>query len=64
MELVLPGNSGGTSGLLLVQGSSKQKVLVMEYCSGGSLLSVLEDPENTFGLAESEFLIVLQCVGE
>ncbi|NWS44345.1 IKKE kinase, partial [Probosciger aterrimus] len=43
-------------------GSSKQKVLVMEYCSGGSLLSVLEDPENTFGLAESEFLIVLQCV--
>ncbi|XP_061218836.1 inhibitor of nuclear factor kappa-B kinase subunit epsilon isoform X1 [Neopsephotus bourkii] len=43
-------------------GSSKQKVLVMEYCSGGSLLSVLEEPENTFGLAESEFLIVLQCV--
>ncbi|KAJ7419666.1 Inhibitor of nuclear factor kappa-B kinase subunit epsilon [Pitangus sulphuratus] len=43
-------------------GSSKQKVLVMEYCSSGSLLNVLEDPANTFGLAESEFLIVLQCV--
>ncbi|NXC89427.1 IKKE kinase, partial [Cercotrichas coryphoeus] len=43
-------------------GSSKQKVLVMEYCSSGSLLSVLEDPANAFGLAESEFLIVLQCV--
>lgn len=43
-------------------GSTKQKVLVMEYCSSGSLLSVLEDPENAFGLAESEFLIVLQCV--
>ncbi|NXN19145.1 IKKE kinase, partial [Indicator maculatus] len=43
-------------------GSSKQKVLVMEYCSSGSLLSVLEDPVNAFGLAESEFLIVLQCV--
>uniref|UniRef100_A0A8C8SAT4 Inhibitor of nuclear factor kappa B kinase subunit epsilon n=1 Tax=Pelusios castaneus TaxID=367368 RepID=A0A8C8SAT4_9SAUR len=44
------------------QGNSKQKVLVMEYCSRGSLLSVLEDPENSFGLSESEFLIVLQCV--
>ncbi|XP_074706292.1 inhibitor of nuclear factor kappa-B kinase subunit epsilon isoform X2 [Strix aluco] len=43
-------------------GSSKQKVLVMEYCSSGSLLNVLEDPANTFGLSESEFLIVLQCV--
>lgn len=46
------------------QGSSKQKVLVMEYCSSGSLLNVLEDPANAFGLSESEFLIVLQCVGE
>uniref|UniRef100_A0A8C0G6C7 Inhibitor of nuclear factor kappa B kinase subunit epsilon n=1 Tax=Chelonoidis abingdonii TaxID=106734 RepID=A0A8C0G6C7_CHEAB len=44
-------------------GNSKQKVLVMEYCSRGSLLSVLEDPENSFGLSESEFLIVLHCVG-
>ncbi|OXB84452.1 UNVERIFIED_CONTAM: hypothetical protein H355_010879 [Colinus virginianus] len=43
-------------------GSSKQKVLVMEYCSSGSLLSVLEDPINAFGLAEPEFLVVLQCV--
>uniref|UniRef100_A0A9J8A4T8 Inhibitor of nuclear factor kappa B kinase subunit epsilon n=1 Tax=Cyprinus carpio carpio TaxID=630221 RepID=A0A9J8A4T8_CYPCA len=40
----------------------KQKVLVMEFCSGGSLLNLLEEPENAFGLAESEFLIVLQCV--
>ncbi|XP_055773455.1 inhibitor of nuclear factor kappa-B kinase subunit epsilon isoform X1 [Salvelinus fontinalis] len=42
--------------------SNKQKVLVMEYCSGGSLLSLLEEPENAFGLPETEFLIVLQCV--
>ncbi|XP_048354864.1 inhibitor of nuclear factor kappa-B kinase subunit epsilon isoform X2 [Sphaerodactylus townsendi] len=42
--------------------SSKQKVLVMEYCSGGSLLTLLEEPENAFGLSESEFLIVLRCV--
>lgn len=45
-------------------GGSRQKVLIMEYCSSGSLLSVLEDPENTFGLSEEEFLVVLRCVGE
>ncbi|KAF7693340.1 inhibitor of nuclear factor kappa-B kinase subunit epsilon [Silurus meridionalis] len=45
-----------------IQGNPKQKVLVMEYCSGGSLLNLLEEPENAFGLPESEFLIVLQCV--
>lgn len=36
----------------------------MEYCSSGSLLSVLENPENAFGLPEEEFLVVLRCVGE
>ncbi|KAM4587836.1 inhibitor of nuclear factor kappa-B kinase subunit epsilon [Odontesthes bonariensis] len=41
---------------------SKQKVLVMEYCAGGSLLNLLEEPENAFGLPETEFLTVLQCV--
>ncbi|XP_068598520.1 inhibitor of nuclear factor kappa-B kinase subunit epsilon [Brachionichthys hirsutus] len=41
---------------------TEQKVLVMEYCSGGSLLSLLEEPENAFGLPETEFLTVLQCV--
>ncbi|XP_069800495.1 inhibitor of nuclear factor kappa-B kinase subunit epsilon [Dendropsophus ebraccatus] len=43
-------------------GNTKQKVLIMEYCASGSLLSVLEEPENAFGLSESEFLIVVQCV--
>lgn len=47
-----------------MQSNPKQKVLVMEYCSGGSLLNLLEEPENAFGLAETEFLIVLQCVGK
>lgn len=42
----------------------KHKVLVMEFCSGGSLLNLLEKPENAYGLCESEFLIVLQCVGK
>ncbi|XP_075999613.1 inhibitor of nuclear factor kappa-B kinase subunit epsilon [Genypterus blacodes] len=41
---------------------SKQKVLVMEFCAGGSLLSVLEEPQNAFGLPETEFFTVLQCV--
>ncbi|XP_009867209.1 PREDICTED: inhibitor of nuclear factor kappa-B kinase subunit epsilon-like [Apaloderma vittatum] len=45
-----------------VSRTSAQKPVVMEYCSSGSLLNVLEDPANAFGLAESEFLIVLQCV--
>ncbi|XP_012314723.1 inhibitor of nuclear factor kappa-B kinase subunit epsilon isoform X2 [Aotus nancymaae] len=46
----------------LEEGGSRQKVLVMEYCSSGSLLSVLESPENAFGLPEDEFLVVLRCV--
>lgn len=50
--------------VLQIQTNPKQKVLVMEYCSGGSLLNLLEEPENAFGLPEAEFLIVLQCVGE
>ncbi|XP_041051559.1 inhibitor of nuclear factor kappa-B kinase subunit epsilon isoform X1 [Carcharodon carcharias] len=43
-------------------GVTKQKVLVMEYCAGGSLLNVLEESENAFGLSEAEFLIVLGSV--
>ncbi|XP_037680802.1 inhibitor of nuclear factor kappa-B kinase subunit epsilon isoform X7 [Choloepus didactylus] len=43
-------------------GPGRQKVLVMEYCSSGSLLSVLESPEHAFGLPEDEFLVVLHCV--
>ncbi|XP_043932792.1 inhibitor of nuclear factor kappa-B kinase subunit epsilon isoform X2 [Protopterus annectens] len=44
------------------KGATNQKVLVMEYCSGGSLLNVLEEPQNAYGLSESEFLTVLQSV--
>ncbi|CAD6238655.1 GSCOCG00008505001-RA-CDS [Cotesia congregata] len=41
------------------------KVIVMELCTGGSLFNILDDPENTYGLAESEFLLVLEhlCAG-
>ncbi|XP_076279940.1 I-kappaB kinase epsilon [Lasioglossum baleicum] len=37
-------------------------VIVMELCTGGSLFNILDDPENTFGLAEAEFLLVLEHV--
>lgn len=36
------------------------KVIVMELCTGGSLFNILDDPENTYGLRESEFLLVLE----
>ncbi|XP_067094633.1 inhibitor of nuclear factor kappa-B kinase subunit epsilon isoform X1 [Osmerus mordax] len=42
--------------------ASKQKVLIMEYCSGGNLLGLLEEPEHSFGLQELEFRTVLECV--
>ncbi|XP_011312262.1 inhibitor of nuclear factor kappa-B kinase subunit epsilon [Fopius arisanus] len=41
------------------------KVIVMELCTGGSLFNILDDPENTYGLSESEFLLVVEhlCAG-
>ncbi|XP_055383015.1 serine/threonine-protein kinase TBK1 [Condylostylus longicornis] len=41
------------------------KVIVMELCTGGSLFNILDDPENTYGLPEKEFLLVLEhlCAG-
>ncbi|XP_059478368.1 serine/threonine-protein kinase TBK1 [Neocloeon triangulifer] len=36
------------------------KVIVMELCTGGSLFNILDDPENTYGLQEDEFLLVLE----
>lgn len=38
---------------------NKGKVIVMELCTGGSLFNILDDPENTYGLEEAEFLLVL-----
>jgi TANK-binding kinase 1 len=34
--------------------------LVMEYCNGGSLSSIIEQPENIYGLQQTEFLLVLR----
>lgn len=36
------------------------KVIVMELCTGGSLFNILDDPENTYGLPQVEFLLVLE----
>nr|CAG4641488.1 EOG090X01SN [Eurycercus lamellatus] len=38
----------------------KGRVIVMELCTGGSLFNILDDPENSNGLAEDEFLLVLE----
>ncbi|XP_069171701.1 inhibitor of nuclear factor kappa-B kinase subunit epsilon isoform X2 [Procambarus clarkii] len=35
------------------------KVIVMELCTGGSLFNILDDPENSHGLEEGEFILVL-----
>lgn len=42
------------------ENESKHKVLIMELCTGGSLFNILDDPANSFGLEESEFLLVLK----
>jgi len=39
------------------------RVLIMDLCTGGSLFSILDDPENAYGLDETEFLCVLRDVG-
>ncbi|XP_078465951.1 serine/threonine-protein kinase TBK1 [Lampetra fluviatilis] len=44
------------------ENNTKQKVIIMELCSGGSLYTILDEPENAYGLAEGEFLIVLRDV--
>ncbi|GFN84466.1 inhibitor of nuclear factor kappa-b kinase subunit epsilon [Plakobranchus ocellatus] len=48
--------------LAIEEESEHRKVIVMEYCAHGSLYSLLEQPENNFGLAEDEFLRVLTHV--
>lgn len=36
------------------------KVLIMEFCSGASLLKVLNEPENAYGVNDHEFLYILK----
>ena len=39
-------------------------MVVMELCTGGSLMDVLESPENGYGLNEEDFKQVISDVGE
>lgn len=41
---------------------SHVKVIIMELCTGGSLLSLLDEPGNSFGFEEKEFFTVLYDV--
>ena len=40
--------------------TSSREALVLEYCNGGSLHSVLELPENRYGLAEDDFMLLFR----
>ncbi|XP_039262579.2 serine/threonine-protein kinase TBK1-like [Styela clava] len=42
--------------------STKHSVIVMELCGAGSLFSMLDDPENMYGLSEDAFKIVLHDI--
>lgn len=44
----------------VTQVESRSKVLVMELCTGGSLFTLLDDPANSYGLEEQDFLCVLK----
>ncbi|RNA10812.1 serine threonine- kinase TBK1 [Brachionus plicatilis] len=38
------------------------RLIVMEYCNGGSLATLIEEPENIYGLQQKEFLLVLKHI--
>ena len=49
---------------MMFQAYIHSQVLVMDLCTGGSLFNILDDPENAYGLDETEFLCVLRDVGQ
>ena len=40
----------------------QRRVIVMELCTGGSLYSIIDKPENGFGLIEDELVCVIRDV--
>jgi len=42
------------------QSLTNREALLIEYCNGGSLHSVLELPENRYGLTEDDFMLVFR----
>ncbi|KAJ3638488.1 hypothetical protein MTP99_001849 [Tenebrio molitor] len=43
-----------------VEKLSKNEVMIMELCNGGSLMNFLNQPENVLGLPDKEFLLVTE----
>lgn len=41
-----------------------RSVLIMEYCEGGSLHHMLDQPLYYYGLVEEEYILVLKHVGK
>lgn len=44
------------------EATTKHEVIIMELCSAGSLFTMLDDPENLYGLDENEFKRVLKHI--
>ena len=44
------------------QSRGAREALFIEYCNGGSLQNVLEQPQNRYGLAEDEFMLVFRHI--
>lgn len=42
------------------QAAVNREALLLEYCNGGSLHNVLESPENRYGLAEDDFMLLFK----
>lgn len=61
-ELLSKVNHENVVKLLAIEEESDtpHKILIMELCTGGSLYNILDDPANSFGLEEDEFLLVLK----
>lgn len=53
---VEPVTSSDTPGVI----PGTREALFLEYCNGGSLHNVLELPENRYGLAEEEFMLLFR----
>ena len=43
--------------------TSRAQVIVMVYCQGGSLYTLLEQPQYGFGFPDEEFLTFLDHIG-
>ncbi len=49
---------------VLFQTYSHDDVIIMELCTGGSLCKILNQPDNYYGLGETEFMLVLKHISK